>query len=187
MSTLPATRRTLRWPFVVMLLLAVTGLDAVRAETPLPAAPRPPIAVSGWTPQRPNGTDVTFFLCEDAKCGPGSKVSYRLYAPNTTLTIEQFRASQEQTVKLLDQRVPGQKTTILRVEGDNGTGVPRVFRVRRLKVAPDGTKEYQVSGVLFGAKGSASLISTASSEAASNANFAQFAVPVMALIGPSSR
>ncbi|CCD95774.1 conserved hypothetical protein [Bradyrhizobium sp. ORS 375] len=139
--------------------------------------------MSGWKPQRPNGTDVTFYLCEDAKCGPGSKVSYRLYPPNTTMTVEQFRASQEQTIKLLDQRVPGQTTTILGVDGDKGTDVPRVFRVRRLKVAPDGTKEYQVSGVLFGVKGSASLISSADSDKASTTNFAQFAIPVMVLLG----
>ncbi|MGY3453474.1 hypothetical protein [Bradyrhizobium sp. USDA 4353] len=189
MSTLPFTRLALRFLLLSLSLSAVTGLGGVRAETPAapPSAAAAPFAVSGWKPQRPNGTDVTFFLCEDAKCSPGSKVSYRLYPPNTTMTIEQFRASQEQTIKPLDQRVPGQTTTILGVDGDKGTGVPRVFRVRRLKVAPDGTKEYQVSGVLFGVKGSASLISSADSEKGSTGNFAQFATPVMVLLGSPPR
>ncbi|WP_315719338.1 MULTISPECIES: hypothetical protein [unclassified Bradyrhizobium] len=185
MSTLPLTWRALRWLLLSALLSVVPGIGAARAETPAaaPSAAAAPFAVSGWKPQRPNGADVTFFLCEDAKCGPGSKVSYRLYPPNTTMTIEQFRASQEQTIKLLDRRVPGQTTTILGVDGDKGTGVPRVFRVRRLKVAPDGTREYQVSGVLFGVKGSASLISSADSEKGSTTNFAQFAIPVLVLLG----
>ncbi|WP_244422353.1 hypothetical protein [Bradyrhizobium sp. ORS 285] len=185
MSMLPLTRRAPRWLLLSALLAVIPGVGAARAETPAAAPPAAaaPFSVSGWKPQRPNGTDVTFFLCDDAKCGPGSKVSYRLYPPNTTMTIEQFRASQEQTVKLLDQRVPGQTTTILGVDGDKGTKLPRVFRVRRLKVAPDGTKEYQVSGVLFGLKGSASLISSADSEKGSTTNFAQFAIPVMVLLG----
>ncbi|MGJ5133213.1 hypothetical protein [Bradyrhizobium sp. SZCCHNRI1073] len=191
MSTLPLTQRALRWLLLSVSLSLVTGVGAARAETPstTPSVATPPLpfTVGGWKPQRPNGTDVTFFLCDDAKCGPGSKVSYRLYGPNTTMTIEQFRASQDQTVKLLDQRVPGQTTTILGVEGGKGSGLPRMFYARRLKVSPGGEKEYQVSGMLFGARGSASLISSATGEANSTANFKQFAVPVMLLLAPRSK
>ncbi|GLH81991.1 hypothetical protein SSBR45G_69000 [Bradyrhizobium sp. SSBR45G] len=191
MSALSFTQCALRWLLLSVSLATVAGMDGLRAEipsttpsaTPSPAAPPQPFSVSGWRSQRPSGTDVTFFICEDTKCGPGSKVSYRLYAPDTTMTIEQFRASQEQTVKILDQRVPGQTTTILGVEGDKGTNLPRVFRARRLKVAADGSREYQVSGMLFGLKASASLISTAGGEASSTTNFALFAIPVLAMLG----
>ncbi|MGJ4947546.1 hypothetical protein [Bradyrhizobium sp. HKCCYLS20291] len=180
---------------LALILCVGIGFDVARAEipsaappvNPSPAAPSLPFSVGGWKSQRPNGTDVTFFLCQEAQCGPGSKVSYRLYAPDATMTVEQFRASQEQTIRILDERVPGQTTTILGVEGDKGTGVPRVFRVRRLKVAPDGTREYQVSGMLFGSRGSASLISSASSETNSTTNFAQFAIPVLVLLGVPQR
>ena len=62
-----------------------------------------------------------------------------------------------------------------------------MFKARRLAVTPDGASEYQVSGLLFGAQGSASLISSARDEKASNDNYAKFAVPAMLVLAPKTR
>lgn len=133
------------------------------------------MAVGGWRYELgPN--DVHFFHCEQEKCRPGSKVSYRLYAPEPAMTLEQFRGSQEQIVKALEQRTPGLKVTILGIDGDTGNSLPRLLKVRRLTVAPDGKSEYVVSSRLFGSRASASLISSSGEEKASNDNYVQFAV-----------
>ena len=68
------------------------------------------------------------------------------------MTLEEFRKGQEQIAKALEQRTPGQRITILGVEGDSGTAVPRMFKARRKTVAADGTSEYVVSGMVFGSK-----------------------------------
>lgn len=142
--------------------------------------------MTGWRYEL-RSNDVHMFLCEKPDCGERSRVSYRLYSPGTSLTLEKFREEQTQIVKVLEERTPGQKISILGIEGDRGTAVPRMFKARRLMVKPDGTKEYQVSGLLFGARGAASVISSSATEKSSNDNFAQFAVGVMLTLAPARR
>jgi hypothetical protein len=142
--------------------------------------------VSGWRYQR-SGSDAHNFQCEQPSCGFGSKVSYRLYAPGNAMTMEQFSGEQDKIVKALEQRTPGEKITIVGVDGDQGSAVPRKFQARRLKVAADGVREYQVSGMLFGARANASLISSSRNETTGNANYAQFAAGVMLLLTPKTR
>ena len=80
---------------------------------------------------------------------------------------------------------PGQQITILGVEGDSGTAVPRMFKARRKTVAADGSSEYVVSGMAFGSKAAASVISSSRDEKASNANYALFGVAVMLFVAPA--
>ncbi|MBR0798208.1 hypothetical protein JQ615_22710 [Bradyrhizobium jicamae] len=146
----------------------------------------PPISVSGWRYQR-SSSDVHIFHCEQASCGAGSKVTYRLYAANNPMTLDQFRESQAQIIKALEQRKPDQKITLLGVDGAKGTALPRMYRARRLTVTPDGVSEYQVNGLLFGTRASASLISSARDEKISNANYAKFAAAAMLVLAPKTR
>lgn len=177
----------------VRLLLTIAALLAgsggVSAQT-LSVSPagkdRPPVAVSGWRYEAiPN--DVHMFLCEQASCTPGSKVSYRFYAAGDPMTLETFRSQQEQVAKALEQRSPGQQITILGVEGDSGTAVPRMFKARRKTVAANGASEYVVSSMLFGSKAAASLISSSRDEKASNDNYALFGVAVMLFVTSAKR
>lgn len=168
------------------IVAGIGGASAQSSSAPPSAAQRPPAAVSGWRYER-GASDMHIFHCEQAACGPGSKVSYRLYAPGKPMTLAEFRSSQEQVVKALEQRTPGSKATIIGVDGDKGNALPRLFKARRLMVAPNGTSEYVASGLLFGARASASLISSAREEKASNANYAQFAVAVMLVLAPTTR
>ncbi|MBR0826754.1 hypothetical protein JQ596_14485 [Bradyrhizobium manausense] len=142
--------------------------------------------MKGWR-YEPRARDVHMFLCEKPECGTQSRVSYRFYSPGNAMTLEKFRDEQTQIVKVLEQRTPGQKISILAIEGDRGTSVPRMFKARRLMVKPDGTNEYQVSGMLFGARGAASVISSSATEKSSNDNFAQFVVGVGLALAPASR
>jgi len=173
----------------LLLVSMIAGLGEVAAQSP-PAAPvlsvGPPVSVSGWRYER-SGSDAHIFHCEQPSCGFGSKVSYRLYAPGNSMTVEQFRGEQDKIVKALEQRTPGEKITIVGVDGDKGSAVPRMFQARRLKVAPDGKREYQVSGMLFGARANASLISSSLTEKIGNDNYAQFAAGVMLILTPKTR
>jgi len=173
-------------PVSVLLVSMVAGIGAVSAQSASVLSVGPPVTVSGWRYQR-SGSDAHIFHCEQASCGLGSKVSYRLYAPGNAMTVEQFRVEQDTVVKALEQRTPGQKVTIIAVDGDKGSAVPRMFQARRLKVTADGGREYQVSGMLFGEKANASLISSSPTEKAGNANYAQFAAGVMLVLMPKAR
>jgi hypothetical protein len=62
-----------------------------------------------------------------------------------------------------------------------------MFEARRKTVAAGGASEYVVSGMLFGAKAAASVISTAQDEKMSNDNFALFAVAVMLFVAPTKK
>jgi len=173
----------------LLMVLMVAGIGEVSAQAPA-AAPvlsvGPPVSVSGWRYQR-SGSDAHIFHCEQPSCGFGSKVSYRLFAPGNAMTMEQFSVEQDKIVQALEQRTPGEKITIVGVDGDKGSAVPRMFQARRLKVAPDGKREYQVSGMLFGARANASLISSSLTEKIGNANYAQFAAGVMLVLTPKTR
>jgi hypothetical protein len=173
----------------VLLVSLLAGIGDVSAQ-PAPAASvlsvGPPVSMSGWRYER-SGSDAHIFHCEQPSCGLGSKVSYRLYAPGNAMTVEQFRVEQDTVVKALEQRTPGQKITIIGVDGDKGSAVPRMFQARRVKVAPDGAREYQVSGMLFGERANASLISSSATEKAGNANYAQFAAGMMLVLTPKTR
>jgi len=173
---------------VLIALFTAAGIGGAAAQSAVaPAAPQaPPISVSGWSYQR-SGADVHVFHCEQPSCGAGSKVTYRLYAANNPMTLQQFRDSQDQIIKALEQRKPGQKITLLGVDGAKGSALPRMYRARRLTVTSDGVSDYQVNGLLFGAQASASLISSAHDEKASNDNYAKFAAAVMLVLAPKSR
>ena len=184
-------KSTFRIPVHALILIAAlfAGSDGVSAQT-LFVSPtgkdKPPVALSGWRyDAAPN--DIHMFIYDQASCIPGSKVSYRFYAAGNLMTLETFRSQQEQLVKALEQRSPGQRITILAVEGDSGSAVPRIFKARRRTVAASGASEYVVSGMLFGTRAAASVISTAREEKASNDNFALFALAVMLFVAPTKK
>jgi hypothetical protein len=172
-ACLGRNRAFVRSLLLVLLTAAGTGAASAQSAPPPSTMQPPPVAVSGWRYER-SGPDTHVFHCEQPTCGAGSKVSYRLYAANNPMTLDQFRASQDQIIKALEQRKPDQKITLIGVDGGKGAATPRMYRARRLTVAPNGVSEYQVNGLLFGAKASASLISSARDEKASNDNYAKF-------------
>ena len=161
-------RAVLRLSLLALLTAAGIGGGSAQSAPPPPSAAQPPpVAVSGWRYEQ-KGADTHVFHCEQPSCGAGSKVSYRVYAASNPMTLE--------------QRTPGQRIPLLGVDGDKGSAVPRAYRARRLTVAANGASEYQVNGLLFGAKASASLISSARDEKASTDNYAKFMVALASKI-----
>jgi hypothetical protein len=166
------------------LLFGIAGAPAQTLFVSPTGKDKPPVAVSGWRyDAAPN--DVYMFICEQHSCILGSKVSYRFYAAGDPMTLEGFRKAQEQVAKALEQRTPGNRITVLGVEGDSGTAVPRMFKARRKTVAADGSSEYVVSGMVFGSKAAASVISSSRDEKTSNANYALFGVAMMLFVAPA--
>ena len=168
-------------------LLFAAAVCGAAAETNIQIGPGspdgPPVAIGpGWKYER-RASDVHMFICQQESCDRSSRVSYRLYARNDSMTLESFRREQENVVKLLEQRgAPGTRIQILSVEGDQGTNFPRIYKAKRLTTAADGHKEYVISSLLLGQGSSASLISSSLDEKATDANHAVFALAVMLLV-----
>jgi hypothetical protein len=114
-------------------------------------------------------------------------VSYRIYAPGNPTTLEQYRTSQQQLATALEQRKPGLKVTLLGVEGDKASGLPRLYKARRQMTAANGQNEFVVSGLMFGSRASASLISSSQEEKSSSANYALFQLSMMTLIATPAK
>jgi hypothetical protein len=166
---------------LTMLIVALgAGLQPAAAQ---PASTDgPPVAIGGWRYQK-GANDVHLFHCQAAACVPGSRVSYRFYAPGTTMPLVQYRSEQELIVKALQQRAPaGTTIKIVAIEGDDTDTLPRMYKSRRLTVAPDGAQEHVHSGLLMGEKASASLISSSRDEKAAGGNYAQYALALMVVI-----
>jgi len=163
---------------VGLFLLVVAGSDGASAQS---APTEPPVSVSGWRYEK-GPSDLHIFHCEQAKCGASSKVSYRVYASGNAMTLDQFRDIQKQAAGAMEQRTPGLKVIILGVDGDKGPALPRLYKARRLMVAPSGAREYVASGLMFGPRASVSLISSSLDEKASNDNYSQFALALMMFV-----
>ena len=179
----------------VLALAAVLVGNAAAQQAPqqgpsvqAPSSPdAPPVAIGpGWRYEKRGaggGPDLHVFHCQQPHCVPPSAVSYRLYAPNRTMTLEQFRREQEEIVRALEQRTaPGTRITVLEIKGDEGSGPPRMFVTRRLTEQPNGTREFRVSSTLLGVSHSATLISTSPDEKAATANHSMFVIAVMLFI-----
>src|SRR5262249_2424441 len=150
---------------------------------PEPDAAAPPFAIGpGWRyDKRPS--DVHMFICEQDSCNRSSRVSYRLYARDDSITLERFRREQASVVKALEQRAPpGTRIPIVSIEGDGGAKLPRMYKAKRLITAPNGDKEYVISSLLLGQGAAASLISSSLDEKAADANHAVFAIGTMLLV-----
>jgi hypothetical protein len=181
------SRNLMRCLLAVALVAAGAGYGSVRpvqaqapsAQAPSVPADGPPIAISGWRYEK-GASDIHLFHCDNATCVPGSRVSYRFYAPGTVMPLEQFRREQEVILKALQQRAPpGSKITIVAIEGDEGASLPRMYKVRRLTVAADGSQEHVHSGLLMGDKASVSLISSSRDEKAAGGNYGLYALGLM--------
>jgi hypothetical protein len=172
----------MRFAARVLLLVAaatafgITCVTAQSRQTPATPPDAPPVAISGWRYEK-GANGVHFFFCQHERCGSASKISYRLYALDNTMTLERYRGEQETIVKALQERMPaGTKITVLNIDGDAGVSLPRMYKTRRLHVGPDGRKEYVISGIVLGTRGAASLISSMADEKTNDGNYAQFAL-----------
>ena len=174
-------------PFVVR-TLAMIALAVGIAHAPVgPATAQsstegPPVGIGGWSYEK-GASDVHLFQCKIAACVAGSRVSYRFYPPGTAMPLNQFRSEQEMIIKALQTRAPpGTKIAIVAIEGDDGASLPRMYKARRLTVAPNGTQEHVHSGLLMGEHAAVSLISSSLDEKAAEANYTIYGVALLLAI-----
>jgi hypothetical protein len=178
--------RMIRTVLVVLAIFLLALIGIASAEPAIqfgqPGSEAPPVAVGpGWRYERRG--DVHVFHCMQESCNRTSRVSYRLYRPDTSLTLEKFRQGQQEAAKALEQRgPPGTRITIVRIEGDDGGKLPRMYKSTRTMTVPNAPKEFVISSALLGARLSATLISSSTDEKATDTNHALFGVAVMLLI-----
>jgi hypothetical protein len=184
-----AAKRSRLIPAIVRCLTVVVAVSAGvglgsghSAPAPSPSAEGPPVAIGGWRYEK-GANDVHLFQCQEAACVPGSRVSYRFYPAGTTMSLAQYRGEQEAVIKALQQRAPqGTSIKIVAIEGDDVATLPRMYKTRRLTIAPDASQEHVHSGLLMGEKASVSLISSSRDEKAADTSYAQYALALMLLI-----
>src|SRR6266699_4985955 len=106
--------------FVYAFTLAAVLIGNASAQQRPPTAPSstdlPPVGVGpDWRYEKRDG-DIHTFFCQSPRCAPTSTVSYRLFAPDNTMTLERFRREQETIRKALEERaIPGTHIKILEI------------------------------------------------------------------------
>ena len=149
--------------------LTATGMGSVSAQ---PSSTALPIELGGWRAiKEPN--DLHVYVCDNPGCAPKSKVSFLLYS-GTAIAPGQFHRQREMAAELLQES----PAPCVFANGLALGAAPTPMRC--VTTVPDGTKRYDTSGIVNGSRWSASLISSSSDEAASEANYRQFA----AALGP---
>ena len=167
--------------------IASNGMDAAVAQDAAakPAA-GPPFAVSGfkYTFLVP-GTHM--FVCEQAACGRGSKVSYIAIDPSKKVTFSDYKQSRQQIAEMLKARAPAGTHFTFQSPVDKSDKVFRMFESRREVKFPNGATTYTISTLLYGPVHSFDVISTASDAKMAQANAAQFLIPAMLVSSMSKK
>jgi hypothetical protein len=173
----PGVRRSIVRILLLAAALTVAESGGVSAQ-PSASIQVQPIEVDGW--RFKGASDLHVYLCDRPGCGPHSKVSFLLY-PGSAIAPGQLRRQRELVGELLQERSAPCKF----VDAATLGGAPRPMRC--VAMAHDGSKSYDTAGIVNGSHSSASLISSSSDEAASEANYGQFEAALKAIVnsGPS--
>ena len=175
-------RRAQRRKIVLFLTLLVC-LSAANVWAQSASNAEPPVAVSGFAYQLVGDGTIHMNICQQERCVPGSKVSYRLFAPTSDPDFEEFKHTQEMVRSRLLSQLP---------EGTDITfGDPQhmqdelftAFTITREMTFPNGSKSITKSTNLFARKGTISLISSSESSEAAEANSALFMTALMLWAG----
>jgi hypothetical protein len=167
---------------LVVLLACLWQLpDRAAAQQPSQASPpEPPIAMKGWRFERTPAFDLFTFYCEPPACAAAATFVYRISPPNT-LTFDQYRGSAAPIAKQIEQAQPGTRVVLQGVD-DLSRQVEdvavRVFRMRLLVTASDGTEKHMQMGRVFGSRYSIGITSSSADQKVAEANFMQFAGPL---------
>jgi hypothetical protein len=162
-------------------VLVVQALAQPNPSAPAPApAAAPPVSFGADWVYEMRPPDIHSFQCVQPRCTPPAVISYRIYPPDVTMTLRQFRDEQAHLIKMLQDRgPPGTRIRLLDVS-DKGSGPLRIYVARRLTEFPNGAREFRVSGMVLGKTRSATTISTSSDEKVSIDNHGTLAAGVMA-------
>ena len=140
---------------------------------------QPPVAITGFAHQLIGDGRIHMNICQADSCVPGSKVSYRLFAPTSDPDFEEFKLTHEMVRARLQSRLP-QGTVITggtpeRTQRESFT----VFTITRDVRLPDGSRSITKSTHLFGERIAISLISSSQSMEVAEANSTLFMMALM--------
>lgn len=165
-----------------LLLAGLLTSAAVQAQDLPKAGPgraaAPPVTVAGFRYERfPPQTHLN--TCTEAKCGPGSKVSYLLFPPDPKPDFERFKTMRGQVQRALEQRLP--MGARLAVEPPATTSDARftIFEQKRTETLLDGRTTTVITRQLYAKRFAVELISSASDAKTAEANAALFQMPLM--------
>jgi len=172
-------RNAYRYLTVLFLLLAVCLAPATGWAQEITIGDRP-IAVGGFDYQS-MARGIHMYTCRDDKCVPGSKVSYRIYAPTDNPDFEQFKTAHKMVLSRLKAMTPeGTVVTASKPERTQDE-LFTTFEITREMVSPNGSKMVTNSKTLAGKRFTVEVISSSENEKAAKANGALFMLPLMLL------
>jgi len=163
--------RKLLLAFALLLPLALPGTASAQGAA---------ISVDGWERQVA-ATGTVFFRCRSASCTAQSTVSYRPQQAGRMPSVAAFRQRQEETNRRMVEGSNGRLTRvdILDVTESERAGA-KVLTAVKLLVSASGPNQYLATALVMQGQKAFSIVSTASTDAASRANLATF-IPIVLL------
>ena len=138
-----------------------------------------PVKVSGFEHSLVGNGQIHMNTCQAEHCVPGSKVSYRIYAPTDKPDFEQFKTAHKMVLSRLQTMTPeGTVVTASKPERTDDE-LFTTFEITREMTSPDGSKLITNSKTSYGKNFTAEVISSSEDEKAAKANGALFMLPLM--------
>jgi hypothetical protein len=153
-------------------LAFLTTLCCLVIAVPAGAQERRVFHVDGWKWQNNESTGTLYFHCEDKSfCSKDATVSYKAVGGGT-MTLDQFRAYQDQNVKALIAQLPSSNPKLIEARPYKNDAVPAYIAVR--SVVLDKKPVFSVNAFFDGPQNNVSMISSAPTREEAERNFETF-------------
>lgn len=134
----------------------------------------PPVTIGGFEYRFIPKGQIHMNLCRADSCGPGSKVSYVLYAPVENPDFDSFKRSQDRTVAALQARAREGTTITLEAPEQSRDELMTVFSIFREMRPESGKVLVTKSSAFFLKTITISVISSSTDKKTADANSALF-------------
>ena len=154
--------------------------SGARTETLGQGTRKPPIRISGFVYRYIERGQIHMYFCQQASCGPGSKVSYTFYGPVIQPDFEAFQHTQQQVFSLLKASLPESTKMTLREPARISDDAHTMFSSTREVQPRGGSGVITMSNLIFSKNITISLISSAADEDMAKRNAARFLMSLLA-------
>ncbi|MFM9938390.1 MAG: hypothetical protein ACKVP7_02700 [Hyphomicrobiaceae bacterium] len=132
---------------LITLALATPG-SAQKPPAPAAQPAAPPFAVQGFRYQQLQqpGSNVTTHMndCEEAACGPGSKVSYIFFGPQPH-SFDAYKTERSKVEAFMRSQIPAGIKITFDPPTVQKVGPVTIYEARRTQTAPDGSTHVAIS------------------------------------------
>lgn len=135
---------------------------------------QPPVTFSVYDYSYLPGPKMHVNTCQVAECGPGSKVTYMMFAPTDEHDFDGFKQAQNRAFEALKSRAPQGTTGSIGRQGEIAEGNYKAFISTRELHMPGGNSRYTYSMLLFFDRATVSLISSSPNLESAKANAVVF-------------